>query len=241
MPRGGPDGDQQNYLFANQETDLGAVYQYLWGFAPIDSGGRPMYFDTFNNGLMGWGLNQTGSGSLPTLSQAQGLIYSPPNAAKLTAGIVTNDSSVLFRTFYMGTTKRIGIEVGLQLGNTTPNYRFSLDYKPAGLPAFYMGIEWDHATGVFRTQPGGFTIKTLTVPGGGNNLFMQVKIVGDWTTGKFVRALLGDQLFDLSSQSLFSSGNTYNGMGIANVQALSYGAGSSDGYIGYVLYTRDEP
>ncbi len=249
MARGSPDGGVSNYLYASQEVDPGSIYQMLWGFSPIDSQGRVFYLDTFNNGLGGFLTLNTGAALVPNIISAgpgsiySGSIFSPPNAVRLSPGSTLNDQSLIQRKYFLGQSIRLGFEIGFALADVSPNYRFRIDYKPKNGPAKFSEVLWDHASGTWNLQTNGglVIISSPGLPSASLSLLMQIKIVADWQTAKYVRALIGDDLIDLSAYSMPDSGLTYGGQIISQFGATSYGAGSGEGIIGLALLTKDEP
>lgn len=244
MPRGGPDGDQQPYQFAIQETDLGAIYQYLWGFAPVDSGGRVMYLDTFNNGLNGFGIAQTGAGLLPVLDSSSGdKVFCPPNSAKLDPGGAANDRSFIYREIFAGRTKRLGIEVAFSKTDLTPILDIQIDYNAIGFTPYLGVLRFDETADLWQVWRGGGVWTTIYNPGASvaNRMHIQAKVVMDFSTGMYVRAFVGDQVFDISTLSMGTSSSSYVGYLIGTVKTISRGAGTIPMNIGYVLMTKDEP
>lgn len=257
MPRGGPDGNLQPYEYASQEVDPGSIYQMLWGFSPIDSKGRVLYFDTFNNGLGGWGKTITGTGVQPVIfsdgNNATGLIFSPPNCVRLDPGTTVNSLSHIFRQLSFGLNPRVGMEAAVTIATTMPNYRVMVDYRPFNSATSYTTrLELDVPSSQWRIMVlGGGTqnilAETLSATAA---VTKQVKIVGDFATGKYIRAFIGENQIDLSAYNmpLTSTANPTSptisipGMAVFTMRAVSHGAGATvPGYIGYVLLTKDEP
>lgn len=244
MPRGGPDGNLSSFSYAAQAVDPALIYQMLWGFSPIDGQGRPIYLDTFNNGLGGFGYDISGGATIPVLfsTPLARVIFSPPNCVKLTPGVASGNLTGLFREMYLGANTRIGLETGVVLGSVTPNYFFRIDYRINASQKYAPILKYDHATTswLLATSGGDINIFTHNTTGISAD-HLQIKFVGDWSTGKYVRVLIGDNLLDVSSYSMPTSGSTLDGFLISVFRAISYGAGTGDGYLGYILLTKDEP
>lgn len=245
MARGGPDGELQPYGFATHEVDPGSIYQYLWGWSPIDSKGRVFYLDTFNNGLTGgWRLSATGAAAVPSLINGgsnPGLIYSPPYAVQLNQGVTLNDRSFMFREMFMGTTTRLGFEAAVRIENTSPEIRVQFDYRPVGATGGLSILRYLSGSWYVWTSSGWKAFYTPGVPPVNTSMFVQVKFVGDYAAKKYVRALIGDQSFDLSTYTMDTSASTYTGLLIATILGVSTGAGGATPKVGYVLLTKDEP
>lgn len=248
MPRGTPDGNASPYTYAAQITDPGLIYQMLWGFSPIDSQGRVAYLDTFNNGLSGFMYEINGAAVAPIvvspgISGSQQLVYSPPSAVKLSPGVATGDNTILERGFFWGTNTRLGLEVALRCHINSPNYKIRIDYRIDANHQFRAELAYDRSFNNWRIFTTGATYSSIfpmTMSSLGN-LMLQIKIVADWSTGKYVRALIGEKLIDLSTRDMGAVALSIDNYLFISVEATSYGAGSSDGYIGYVLLTKDEP
>jgi len=244
MPRGTPDGNATKYGFAVKEVDPAAIYQYIWGFSPTDGAGRLVYLDTFNCGLAGWGQAATGAGVVPEITTIDnGRIYSPPNAVKLNPGVVSGDLTWIYRTYFLGQSARIGFEAGFDFSDATPEWFFRIDYNNLNAVAYVPVLKFNHSTGWWQIQVLGggwidiFEMNISTV----NIRLMQIKFVGDWITGKYVRALIGDNLIDLSAYQMPLSVNSIEGFVAYVARAVSFGAGTGYGILGYVLITKDEP
>lgn len=250
MPRGTPDGKIIDAQFAAQINDPGSLSSLLWGFSPIDGQGRPVYLDTFNNGLTtGWRLANTGGGSsVPSLVSGNGLSFVPPNAAQLNPGITANDRSYFFREMFQGKTTRIGFEAAIRMSAAMPEVRLQLDYKAVDNPGGFPILRWVPSAGTWQIWTNGgwvaiYTPGAIVAP---TQFFVQVKFVVDVTnyqlnTGRWIRVYIGDKMIDVSGYLLDISATTYTGLLIATVIGVSVGAGSTNAQIGYILITKDEP
>lgn len=254
MARGTPDGKIEDLKFAGQASDLASVSNNLWGFSSISGQGRINYMDTFNNGITGWQLFNTGAGSTPPNLQSTTTppetIFSPPNCVKLNPGVIAGSRSNMGRRQFLGTSPRLGLEAAILFDNTCPDYRLNMDYNVIGGAAtgYYAILRWLHSAGAWQLYNGQTasyqTFYTPGVIGAGVSLWMQIKLVCDFVTGKYWRAFIGDQVFDVSTVPMLNPAlytATYKGYLYMEVAAESYGAASMPGYVGYILNTKDEP
>ena len=243
MPRGTPDGRIESQQFAAQVSDVAHVNNMLWGFSPINGTGRVLYFETFNNGLNGWGKTQTGAALVPALASPASYVYSPPNCAVLNSGVTANDLSKIYREMYAGKSLRVSIEMGTNF-SAGVQPRFSIDYKPIGYNPFFGAIRFSQSAGAWQVLTNGPTWNSFYVPGappGAQGMLIQIKLVMDFSTGNYVTAFIGDQDFDLSAYIMFTSSSAYTGLLIAEVRHDSKGAGATALQVGYVLVAKDEP
>lgn len=255
MPRGTPDGNASPYGYASQETDPGSIYQMLWGFSPIDSQGRIIYLDTFNNGAGGWVKEASGAGAtLPYISSPSSNVFSPPNVIILSPGNTSSSFVRITRNMYAGRTYRLGIETGFLFASVnSPDFQISIDYHPVGNLQLIGNVPklgfLEYKQSITSWQIG---IPPLTSSrqviyqmdlsqSSGRSVLMQVKLVIDALSGKYVRALIGDQIIDLSQYDLQNASSSVQGFLQPHVMATSAGAGTVDINLGYVLLTKDEP
>lgn len=246
MPRSGPDGNVSAFAYAAQAVDPALIYQMLWGFAPVDGLGRIWYLDTWNNGTAGVGITIGGAALNPVVISGSftRLIYVPPNTIKLSPGTIVNDLSQVFREYYLGTNTRLGAEAAFVFADAVPNYEIIIDYRINASKKFAPRLRWSHGDGQWQIRMPDASWQNIYnsgVPPSGSIQHIQVKFVGDWSTGKYVRALIGDNLINLSQYDMPVSANSYDGYVITSFGARSYGAGTADGYLGYILNTKDEP
>jgi len=247
MARGTPDARIQESTYAGQISDLGYISNMLWGFSPIDSQGRVTYLDTFNNGLGGFIYENNGGAAIPSLVNP-GLsvitqVFCPPNMVKINAGVTNGDDVYIQRGMFWGINTRLGLEVALRCHTNSPNYIVRMDYMLDSTHATRCELNYNRAAGNWRIAlaGGGYqNIYGMSMAGIGNR-WVQVKVVADWSTKKYVRAYIGERFFDLSAYTMFNLTFSTAGDFFTSIGASSYGAGSSDGYIGYVLLTKDEP
>jgi len=135
MARGTPDGRIETQQFAAQVSDVAHVNNMLWGFSPIDSKGRVIYFDTFNNGLGGWRKDSSGGALDPMVVAPADYVFSPPNACSMDAGTTAGHRSFLYRDIFAGKSERLGFEIGFKFNNSIIP-QIDLSYKLVSGSAF---------------------------------------------------------------------------------------------------------
>lgn len=249
MPRGTPDGRISVYEYASTEADPSAIYNMLWGFSPLDARGRVVYLDTFNNGLGGFGTTNTGAALAPVLNKtpsSNSEIFIPPASVKCDPGVNVNDLSQIWRQLYLGVNLRLGLEAAIRFSLQSPSYRLIVDYKPNNRPGYIARLQVNAANTQWQIfDQTGAAVDIFPVNAGGAPpnfpTLQQVKIVADWDSGKYVRAMIGENIIDLSAYSMQASAVTYNGFLVFALRAVSNGAGTNPGFFGYTLLTKDEP
>jgi hypothetical protein len=124
-----------------------------------------------------------------------------------------------------------------------PKYHLFLNIKPFGNTNKIAGLYFDPSLNLWRLYAQGGDISLTAMQGNGTNpspYWVQIKVVGDWTTGKYKRAIIGDTQYDLSAYTMVTGATSINGLSQARIEV--YGVtGTVAGYMGYILITRDEP
>lgn len=251
MARGTPDGRIENLTYATQTSDLAFISNMLWGFSPIDGKGRVWYLDTFNNGLGGFGFTNTGAALGPRLysnaSNGLGFIFCPPNSVELVTGIATGDLSQIWRQIQFGINTRVGLETSILFSSACPRYVLIVDYKPRGKNGYIGTLQLNTTRDYWQIiNQAGTPVDVFAVNEGGGTpaiqTLQQIKLVCDFATGYYVRAMIGENLVDLSAHQMQASAITYHGFMTIALRARSLGVSTTqNGYLGYVLLTRDEP
>lgn len=241
-PRGTPDGQAVTYETASQITDLGAHANYLWGFAPVDGRGRMVFLDTFNNGLGAWSIDPTNTtliGNDP--ADGRGYAFVPPYGVKFATG--SSGSATLTHNLILGRGGNYGIECAIPMRGENPEYNIFLNIRPFNLTNKIAGLIYSPVTNQWILYASPTNIVLTSMSGNGSNpspYWIQVKVVGDWNTGKYKRAIIGDTQYDISAYTMITGGTSINGLSQARLEL--YGkTGSVAGYLGYILVTRDEP
>lgn len=247
MPRGLPDDGVQTYAAAAVSSDPGDIANRAGGFAPADGLGRPVWFDSFENGLGRWEPAQFGAATLPTARNGYPYGFASVNGVYLnTGGTALSDLAQISQRFYLGYSRRIGIEAAILITDTTPLVAVGVEYRLVGGGSPYIGrllgvpgvstydINLVHASG-------NFAIASLPKPTSNNEYWAQIKVTGDWSTGRYIAAIVGEQRIDVSAYTLAAS--ALSEVGTVTSIAFCAGTGTVAGFtsIGYMILTRDEP
>lgn len=241
MTRGTPDGRIETQQFAAQVSDVAHVNNMLWGFSPIDGKGRVLYLDTFNNGLSGWRKDSSGAALDPYVSIPSDYAFSPPAVCLLDCGVTSGHRSFLYRDIFAGKSERLGFEIGFKFTNSIIP-QIELSYKLVAGTAYGASLGFSQTNGFYIEKTASFTKEYFYNPGSfSGGLLMQIKLVADFAAGKYVRAYIGDQDFDLSAFTLTAPSVSYAGYLAATIWNESKGAGATALALGYALITKDEP
>lgn len=247
MARGKPDGGFQQYLTGANISDLGWMTYMLWGFAPLDSLGRPVFLDTFNNGIGAWTAKHDGATAAdPVLTTRHTFVA--PSAVKFDAGLSgpvgAGTDSILTKLFQLRSPTRAGLEVAWDWEPGGCPFEQVMDYQFDATHFYEASIRYDPNLGqwLLQTNSGYLAIVNDAPPAGTiSPAYVQVKLVADFSTGKYVRAIIGQQALDLSNgvMPIFTFTQT---QGNLTIDLDAWGDGTREFHqAGYVLLTKDEP
>jgi len=247
MGRGNKDFESAGYLLGNSTIDNADLVAMQLGVGLLDGLGRTVVFDTFGKGFGMWNFINSGVGVLPLLANAQrnglGTIYVPPYSVECDPKVAAGDISGISTSAYLGTQSRLGIEVGFIIGVNMPDLRVDVEFAPTNQAARLMRIVLSNNGNSVLLNTGASTQNVGTFISGGINTGskIQMKLTGDWTLNKYQKLLVNENVIPVSTIPLGNSGAASLGGLVVKVYNVSYGAGSSKGFIGYVRLTKDEP
>lgn len=251
--RGTPDWGAPSYEASAAQVDLGQVLSGLYHFDRVDQRGRVAIVETWGDGMNGWKLAATGGGAVPLamLGSAGVAAFVPPAFAYFQAGgAAVGDISQCVRDIHLGSTKRIGMEIALNVqpaGGMAGYSEFSVDYLPAnsGISG-KMTLKYEPVFNRFSVLTTSGAQNILTTPLPPTTVWRQIKIVADWQTRKYIGAIIGDASYNFQqlgiADGLPNSALTPSGrcsFSLTNVCGL--GAFADIMYVGYAVLTRDEP
>lgn len=242
MPRGTPDYDNPEYALAAKISDPSMLALGTFGFCPIDSLGRWVWYDNFRNGLNAWYIGENGDGEVPYLSTDYP--YVSPAAVMLPSGAVLADESYLFRyTYYSDEPGTLGFEFSVRDHGNAGKIACYLTYSAAGGSNRYrMGIRinWSAQTLSFVDNTGEVNV-TMSADTWGDSIWFPIKIVGDFSTGYYKRLMIGDRFIDLSDYQMEEPVAAVSEAIVLYIASISLGVASKSVHLGHVLITTDEP
>jgi hypothetical protein len=243
MARGGPDYGNPDYTFFTVETPISDVVAERQGFSRLDNRGRVLWFEDWRMGVtrLNKDYDNNASQVLHTLSLGEGIGYH--GIVKLDP-LANNGFAGLAIRFMLPVSKRIGLEFGFFLPGSNGQLFVSLEHNYTGTTRKAGNLEIKAAgAGIAIQDPNALqTIYTPTNPTYLQGGFTSVKYVVDVSINKFIRAMIGNQEYDISQYDLQSGslglvGDTYisfycNGVSATNRQPV---------YVSYIVVSGDEP
>jgi hypothetical protein len=241
MPRGLPDYFNPDTIVSQRLANVEEVVTIIRGIASLDNRGRTLFYDHFATGLGGWKTTKTNNGVLGASSTTWALVA--PNSAYLDAGTVgINGYSSLNKRIHLGSSKRLGLEASILFTANVPDFWLEILYNLDGdeynarlrVEALSGDVDIELAGGWQNVGEVGYAAPA-------NGPWLLVKMVADYSTGMFVRALIGQEQIDLSDYALPSTAVSAPGKADFKIRAKAIHAVTNDAYIGHGAITVDEP
>lgn len=207
-----------------------------------DKRGQVMFVESFEKGWYRWILNTSGAGAAgiltPTVAATGGY------CVKLTGGSDTNRLAGIERRV---PTRPAG-SMGLEFSFSVPvswDYILAVMYLYTGVYLYTAAVKLVLATGALQVYDDVFgyvTMATVATLGGNAHWFNTVKLVGNISTGKYMRALFNNVEIDASARTIKVADDTANPPGV-KVDIVLY---SRDGhndvmYLDDIILTGAEP
>lgn len=241
-PRGHEDWGIPNYGAAAKGIDPALVTEYAaLGFSRMDGLGRPVFVESFAEGLGAWALTGTG-----TALCADFPAFAPPSSLLMTCSGGVGTGPKLTRVQTLQPASIMGLEVATAL--TTgfipgPYANFQMIFGGVNGSIYTLGLSYN------ATIPVGWDIQTTigAVRIGASHMlagyvgypWQTVKVVADFTTGRYVRALISGAVVDLSAYAMVAAPGT-GALAQVTMEVLERAAATEQMAIGYLVITRDE-
>ena len=208
----------------------------------FDRRGDTVWMDDFEAATLRWFTLTDGGGAAVALTVSY--VRNGAQSVKLTAGSGDNKYAIIGRTLSLPVMARLGFEASFTVHADLKRIAFSVDVY-TGAHRHYIEIIYN------------IVDKTLTYLGTDGNphsfvtdlelyksarMFHTLKVVADYSTGKYIRCILDDQTYDISSYSYYSLVSPAElarcdlGIGATNSKA-----GNPSIYIDNVIFTQNEP
>lgn len=200
MPHGGPDWGTLGPLGTIYTIeDLGELAARLGSIVTFDRRGNVVWLDDFESGIGKWEPYFVGTGA--ALASTSEAARNGAFSAELTKGTDTSDHTQMGHTWYYPTVSKVGFEVSFTSnGNLT--YIIFRQQLFDGTNRHWAELRYDHITNKLQYLDKNeayqdlATNLVLTV---GYYAFHTIKIVIDIATRKYVRVILDNVEYDMST------------------------------------------
>lgn len=224
-----------------REMGLAEVAAILTPCNRYDRRGDIIFWDSFENGLVGWGNIKFGTGAEVTHSAR----YSRNGAfsVKVAPGSVANDYALIFRFLPYSKLSTGGFEISFNYGSSIS--LAGIWYRLYDSTNYYEGrLEWDlpNTTLKYYDSEGNYQdlltgLNTYTGP----DLFHTLKLVIDWNTKKYVRGFFNEHEVDMSAYSLYSTASALAPHIKCFFSVISAGGASHPCWVDDAIITTNEP
>lgn len=222
-------------------VDMGELASRLGTIDMFDRRGNIVWWDDFNDNAAKWALTGGGVGNAQALSEDTA--YIKGKCLKLTAGSDGDLEAIATRYFPLPVTTRLGIEIIFAM-NDKVNYFdlvIQLDNKTK---LYYPWLRIDQTNDRIRrlTSPGNFST-VLDNPGlyESEQCFHALKLVWDYSTGKYIRLIVDQNTVDLSAYSVYSTGTSGTAISAVTIDVFSDNGANGILYLGGFILTQNEP
>jgi hypothetical protein len=243
MARGQPDYNIPDYTFFSVETPSADIFAERYGFSRVDNRGRILWTEDFRNGLLRWTTDYDSVSSQVGLFTGLGLGAGYFGNVKLDP-LSNGGFAGIHNRLLLSMSKRLGVEIGFSIGANAGELAVDLTHNFTGGVEKTSQLLIAHQTGAVKILSGG-VYQTIATPS--NIAYFQSRIVSvkyviDLETGKYVRLMLGNVQYDLSSYSLDDGsagfvGDTYISAYV-NGKTATY---KNPVYVSYIIISGDEP
>lgn len=236
--------DYQKYLPNSNRfslQDMGELAARLGSVTHFDRRGEIVFYDTFDNGLGGWIVASSGAGASVSLVANHNYRY--PYVCRLICGTSGNRHATIQKRLGGIETRRVGIEYMLAINLADYLIQFQTHVND-GINDYSIYLQFDGSNNQWSILNDGATytlVATAPLEVGSAYLYVPIKIVADLELGKYIRLLINNVEYDISSVNLLSqiTSTAIN----YSVAVANYGDGSTltELYLAHIIITANEP
>lgn len=213
----------------------------LGSISTFDRRGEIIFKEDFENGnLKTWTsgtLTGSGTGGEATISNAKSL--SGQRSCRITTGNVSGDDWTIKRRIIVPFVSRFGLELASILPSSNLGY-FRMDLVYYTGTVYYAGGLYYDGTNLKYYNTGGTytTIEALALNTG--SIFHRFKLVLDFLTHKYVRAIVDNNFYDLSSYLLYTTASANSPYLDIQILVANGAAANVSFYVDDIIVTQNE-
>lgn len=222
-------------------SDIGEQAARLGSMVTYDRRGEVVWMSEFQEGLAG--LVQLGETVNDLARVTADNVYRSPYAAYLYADGVAASFSALYKYYSPSTLGKAGYEIALHAGN--PCHYINLNmrhYDGSTLLSAILQLHSFDSTIKIQTTGGVFvTIATGFTPVSAIHMYHMCKLVVDFSTGYYKRALINETEYNLSQYPLLATASAVAKQHNFIVNLTPNVGTPSEAYVGHIIITGNEP
>jgi len=240
MPRGAPDYFVPASNISAVQIDNSSLLVGLGGVMPMDGKGRIYFYDTFKEGLARWGLLAGGNGKIPKLVNSAA--FSPPVSIQFTPDQGAGAGVSELRTAFQFTQNNtVGVELALDVQGWDLYQYIMMDFRN-GVKNYRARVRIQQTNKTVEIETTGGWVLIYGFPeAAGLQSWIQIKLVFDMGTAKYVRFVIGDTSIDLTQDCYFIGGSFLSYEILLDILMSSTNLNEEHPLLGYVIMTTDEP
>jgi hypothetical protein len=221
-------------------TDNSELAARLGSIDTYDRRGNIIWMDDFESATQRWTyLLDGGRGSIVTSAEK---CWMGSSSYKIVTGAQVDDYAYITKYFSIPSSSRIGIELHVHPVGTLNTISVFI-YGDDGVNQYNSELYYDVAndTVSYLNSGGGYTpLKTDVLFVAGEDIWIPLKLVIDWDTKKYIRAIVEDLDTDLSAQALQTGATTGLKNIIISIRFKTTVAAAKTMYLDNVIFTQNE-
>lgn len=247
MPRGWFDFGNVESLLSGKQIDPTELLYQLTGIGLIDGLGKTMFFTNFENGLNGWYTHKSGDAKKPyiDIGGINGNLFSSisKNMIILNPGTLGSGECVMQKEYLVIEQKKLGLELGYSVVGKAPAMYVKMSYNYNGLSLRHVGVMIDFFKGTIDIDTTAGVVNIYNFPAYTyyGQMIQQLKIVGNFEKGEYVKLYFAEKLFDLSDYFMAYIPNAVKGNLYIKIHIYPTSLAAGEVYMYYVRLSKDEP
>jgi len=226
-------------VFGN--IDTGELAARLGSIDIYDRRGNAIFIDDFSGGESKWGYAEVGLGARHALTTDTP--YLRDTCLLLVAGSDGLMYNSILKYFYFPTKLRMGTEWIYSAEDDPDEVQIEVVVF-SGTHRYYFRITADYTNKKFLIYT---PVGTIDIPNGDKTFlenryyYTHIKMVFDGATGKYIRLMYADEVYDISSFSAYSNDYVSEPAILADYTIKSTAGDNSKARLSGFIFTQDEP
>jgi len=241
MSHTAPDGSWLGVLstlYALQ--DLGELAARLGSIVSFDRRGNVFWLDNFEDGAGKWTLAYSGTGAGTALVATTA--HSGAYSLKLTTGDAEDDYAYAEKRMSYPGLEGLGLECSFASDAVTPTVTLQLLVRGAAT-SYWASVRysWERDVVEYLDENNAWqTLASSVDLANTRYVFHAMKLVADFSTGKYIRCILGDVEYDMSAYDLRSVSVAQTPILHGRITVETEAGANEPVFIDNVIFTRNE-
>lgn len=212
----------------------------LGALSLLDRRGNYVWHDDFEGTVLKWNVGVVAQGGAAAI--CTDTCYMGSQCCKLVTDSTTGDTARLEKKFHFPSDSNLGFELMANLGDVASEFDITCRGYD-GTSIFQASLQWRQATNdlwIFDEATGWVQIATTIMPVYDDHFWLPFKMVFDWQTKYYTRAIVGNTEYDISSYEISYAASAVSPYLQLWIQYTTKSNDSRTAYVDNFIFTQND-